>query len=275
MAGVGIVRAARLITLAILIAIGIDHVFYAIIQWPLGDLSIYLDAATRLRDGQALYPGGAAPYATYWYAPWFAAAFVPLTLVPRLAVAIGWSAVLVLATLLVGWRLVRVGGRAGSVLALLVVPPLFAVAAGGNVQPLLVLALLAGLHSRAGPLLVGIAASLKITPAAFILVYVARREWGRAAVAVLVTAALWLPALPLGFPPAASSWTGVAGGLMGVYWMLYALVVVLAAGATILVPRRYAPLAAAAAAVLALPRLFVYDVTMLAVGVVPERSAPE
>jgi Glycosyltransferase family 87 len=65
----------------------------------------------------------------------------------------------------------------------------------GGIQPLLVLPLVYRMQHRDGPVWVGIAASLKLTPLAFALVYLMRRQWMRFAVAVAVAAALWAPVL--------------------------------------------------------------------------------
>jgi hypothetical protein len=65
----------------------------------------------------------------------------------------------------------------------------------GNVQPLLVAGLGFGISRRSGPLWIAVAASLKAVPILYALVYVARREWRRVAVAVLAAAVLLIPML--------------------------------------------------------------------------------
>jgi hypothetical protein len=62
-----------------------------------------------------------------------------------------------------------------------------------------------------------------------------------------------------------------APSLLGVSPVLYVAVVLAALAATMIVPGRFAALAAAAASVLALPRLFVYDVTLVAAGAASKR----
>ncbi|MDQ6683253.1 MAG: DUF2029 domain-containing protein [Chloroflexota bacterium] len=268
------VRGARLVSVAILIAIGISHLFWALVQWPLHDMDVYLAAATRLRSGGVLYAPGGPSFFAYLYAPWFAAAWIPLSYLPRTVVAIGWSAILVLATAGVGWIVWR-RGRSGPVLALLVTPPLLAVSAGGNVQALLVLGLLAGLNRRSGPIWVALAASLKLTPILLCAVYVRRRQWWRALSALALTAVLLLPALPMGLAGQLSfaARDTAAPSLMGACPPIYVLSVVAALVALVVLPDRFAPLSAALAALLALPRLFVYDVTLLAVGAVGAGSS--
>jgi len=106
---------------------------------------VYLEAARRLRHGRPLYVAGDVAVNSYWYAPWYAAAWVPFTFLPREVVAVAWSAVLLAATAAVALLLWRMRGT-GALLALMVAPALFAVSAGGNVQALMVLALLLGFH---------------------------------------------------------------------------------------------------------------------------------
>lgn len=247
---------------------GINHVVWAVIDWPIGDLDVYLAAAQRLQAGEELYVADLPSYATFWYAPWFAVAFIPLTWLPYESVAVGWSTVLVAASILTVFPLVRRPTQARLALAALLFPLLFAVSAGGNVQPLLVLALARGFQRRAGPLWVGVAASLKITPILLALAYVAQGAWWRAAASVGIFAALIAPGLAMGLFTARPSEL-FALGLFGVSLPLYALSVLGAAALVFRVSVRYAPLAAAVAAVLALPRLFAYDATLLAAGLSP------
>ena len=268
------VRAARLVVLAILIGIGISHVLFAVRDWPLGDMDVYLAAARRLRDGEPLYVAGDVAVNSFWYAPWYAALWVPMTYLPREVVAVTWSAVLLAATAAVVLLLAR-EGRFGGVLALLVGPPLVAVSAGGNVQSLMLLALLVGFHRGWGPVAVAAAASMKFTPILMVAAYVARREWTKAAVAIGMAAALLVPSYLMGITRAGVQ-SEAAPSLLGVSPLLYGAVVALAVIVALRVPQRHALLAAATAAVLALPRLFVYDVTLVASGVAkPEDDEPD
>jgi hypothetical protein len=260
-------RAARLVALAILVGLGISEIAFAIRDWPLHDMDTYLAAATRLRDGQPLYVAGDVAVNSYWYAPWYAVLWVPLTYLPREVIAVAWSAVLLAGTALLTWLLARRGGW-GVVLALLVAPPLFAVSAGGNIQPLMLLGLL-GVHRRWGPVAVALAASMKFTPILLVAAYVARREWWKAALSVALAASLLLPGFFMGITGAGVQ-SGAAPSLLGVSPILYAVVVAGALLVTLLAPRRFALLGAATAAVLALPRLFVYDVTLIGVGTARE-----
>jgi hypothetical protein len=268
-----VVRGARLIVLAVLIGIGISHIVFAIRDWPLHDMDVYLAAATRLRDGQPLYIAGDVAVNSFWYAPWYAVLWIPLTYLPRSVVAIGWSAILVLATAAVGWILAR-QGRWGLVLAILIVPPLFAVSAGGNVQALMVLTLLLGIERRWGPVAVAGAASMKFTPILLVAAYVARREWWKAIASAVIAAVLLLPGYFMGITKAGVQ-SESAPSLLGISPVLYAAVIIAGLVATLLVVPRYSVLAAATTAVLALPRLFVYDTTLISVGVAPAGGEPE
>jgi hypothetical protein len=258
------VRLARIVILAILVGIGVSHVVFAIRDWPLGDMDVYLAAAARLRDGGPLYVPGDVAVNSFWYAPWYAIAWLPLTYLPREVVAVGWSAVLLAATAAVCWILAR-ESRTAAILALLIGPPLVAVSAGGNVQAIMLLTLLVGLHRKWGPLAVAAAASLKFTPILFVLVYVARREWWRAGASLVLAAVLLVPSYLMGITRAGVQ-SEAAPSLIGLSPVLYGAVIVIASAVVLVVPPRHAALAAATAAVLALPRLFVYDVTLVASG---------
>src|SRR5436309_15799433 len=111
------------------------EIFNAFKGWPLHDIDVYLGAAMRLRTGQPLYIPGDVAVDSFWYAPWFAVAWMPLTFLPRLVVAVLWSGALLAATAVVTVMLARIG-RNGPMLALLVGPLLFAVSAGGTIQAL-------------------------------------------------------------------------------------------------------------------------------------------
>ena len=265
------VRIARILILAILIGIGVSHVVFAIRDWPLGDMEVYLAAATRLREGEPLYVAGDVAVNSFWYAPWYAVLWVPLTYLPREVVAVAWSATLLFATALVLWVVAREGGTA-RILAVLIGPPLVAVSAGGNVQSLMLLGLIIGFHRRWGPLAVAAAASMKFTPILLVAAYVARREWWKAATSVIVAAALLLPSYLMGITRAGVQ-SEAAPSLLGVSALLYGAVVAAAVLVALIVPRRFAVLGAATAVVLALPRLFVYDVTTVAVGAAREAPA--
>jgi hypothetical protein len=152
-------------------------------------------------------------------------------------------------------------------LAALIVPQMLEYAWLGNVDPL-VLAALALHRSRAGPLLVGVAASLKIAPIAFVVTYIVAREWNRAAIAVAVAAALWLPALAFdlslwntSLTPYSPMSVSLAAGIA------WAAILALAA---LLSARRHPALASSLLALALIPRLHLYSVGIL---VIPARDA--
>lgn len=265
-------RIARLIVLAILIGIGISHVIFAIRDWPLHDMDVYLTAAKRLRDGQELYVAGDSAVSAFWYSPWYAVVWIPLTYLPRDVVAIGWSAILIGATGVVCWLLSRRSAW-GVVVAVLIGPPLFAVSAGGNIQSLMVLALLVGFHRSWGPVAVAAIGSLKLTPFLLVAVYVARREWWKAGISIVLGAVLLVPGLLMGMVRLGIEWDA-APALLGASPVLYGLLLIGAVISVFVVPARFALLAAATATILALPRLFIYDATIAVVGLAgPGRTA--
>jgi hypothetical protein len=265
----GPARVARLVALAIVIGWSVANAIQRIGDWSLSDMDAYSSAAMRLREGLPLYPvasdAGAAD--VFRYAPWFAWAWVPLTYVPRAAVAFGWSALLVAATAVAIWPLVvrrtlpAIGAAAlfGSILLWC--------AASGNVHPLLVAVLVLGVDRHSGPVWIGIASSLKIFPLGFALVYAGRREWSRAIVAACVAALLWLPALAYGLSEYQTSFLDSPNPLLLVNAVAYGVVVVVVALATVALARtRFGWLLAAVTVVSAIPRLSLIELSYLVVG---------
>jgi hypothetical protein len=240
---------------------------YALSREVGADVAAYWGAAERLRAGDPLYVGGAANASDlYRYAPWFAFAWVPLTLLPREAVTTVWVGLMIAAAILSTAPLVR-HGFAGTAAFSLFAPIQLQAAVFGNVQPLLVLMLLWGVERRSGPAWIAVGASLKAVPLLLALVYAGRGEWGRAGLAVLLTALLAAPALLFDLSgystqagPGQMSLTSVAG-------QLYLAVAVLLVGATFAAARsRFAWLVGAGAMMAALPRLLTYEIGFLLVG---------
>jgi len=159
------------------------------------DAEGYWQAALRLRDGAPLYfnlPNTGDP-TLYRYAPWFAFAWVPLTLLPHGPVMTAWVALQAAALAYLVWPLRT--SLAGIGLAFLVGSMLVRTVLIGQVHVLMLAGLAWGLHRRSGPVVIAVAASLKIFPLLFALTYVRRREWGRLALTLGLTAALWAPLL--------------------------------------------------------------------------------
>jgi hypothetical protein len=265
-------RLARTVALAVIIGVGVVNLYWAFSAWTLSDAGAYWNAALRLRDGADLYPVLADVDASevYRYAPWFAWAAVPFTFVPIQVAGALWSTILLGAGAVALVPLVR--ARAWLLVAFFG-PILVGISAVGNVQPLVVAALVWSLERRAGPVAVGLAASLKIFPIIFAAVYLGRGQWGRAAIAVAVTAAFWAPALLYDLRGYATD----AGQAVSLYAVpvLWAVVVGAGIGLTLrLAHTRFAWVAAAATVAVSLPRLFVYDVTYLMVEAVPSLRRP-
>ena len=259
-----LVRLPRLAATAVIIAIGIFNLYQAVIGWTLSDAGAYWEAAIRLRAGEELYPPLASVDASevYRYAPWFAVAAVPWTFLPQWLAGALWSVVLLGASALALWPLVR--ARLWLLVALFG-PILVGISAVGNAHPLVVAGLVLGVERRSGPLWVAAAGSLKIFPLLFALVYIGRRQWWRLLAAVVLTAVLWAPALLFDL----SEYAVQAGQAAALYQfpVAYFLVVGLAISVTLaLSATRWGWGAAATTVVLSLPRLFVYDVTYLMVG---------
>lgn len=262
--------APRLLALAICIGFGLAFVISNVRSWELEDAEAYWNAALRLRDGQALYIAvdpGADETIAYRYAPWLAWTWVPLTFLPKGIVQAGWSLLLVTAVIAAVSPLIRQRTVAAICLAALLGGLLVRTASTGNVHALIVAALVHGVPRRSGPLWIGMAASLKIAPIAYALVYAGRRQWGRAGMAVGLGLLLFAPALLYdlrGYPTEAGDSLSLLSIAGPIPW------VVLAAGAglaALLLARARIAWGAASVAVLAvIPRLELYGLTYLLVG---------
>ena len=258
-------RAGRLLSNLLLSAMFLVGVVTVVENWHLSDLKAYLAAAELLAAGGnpfevQLWERG-LPY-HYHYSPWFAALFVPLTYLPLELVQVGWSIILIGASAMALVPLVRQFGTAVYPFAMLMAFLLANLVAEGNVQPLLLAALIWTLERRSGPIAVGVAASLKITPILFALVYASRGEWRGAFLAGAVAAVLVAPTLLFELPETATATGGT--GLFTTAPVLWGVMLVAALAVTWWLARgRFGWLAAATATVLALPRLLIFDVTNL------------
>lgn len=255
-------RLARIGALGIIAGMAIANVVWTLQTWPMGDIQIYWEAGERIRAGEPLYPG-TSPYTSYRYAPWFAWLWAGFTHLPYAPVAVAWQTSLLIACVAVTIPFLR-RGLIGIAFAGLMVPLLFAVSAGGNVQALLVASLLFGLDRRSGPLWVAVAASLRGTPVLFAAVYAARREWRRFWLSLGLTAALLAPMLLYEPETLLTQVAGREPGLLAlspIVWLAVAAGSVLAVAVLASGGSRYTILGAAAAAVLASPKLFGYDLT--------------
>lgn len=251
---------------------------YALSREVGADVAAYWGAAERVRAGEPLYVAGAANASDlYRYAPWFAYAWVPLTYLPREAVTMAWVGLMVVAAIVSTVPLVR-HGLAGTAAFALFAPLQVEGAVFGNVQPLLVLMLMWGVERRSGPLWIAIGASLKAVPFLLALVYAGRGEWGRAGLAVLLTAVLVAPMLL--FDLAGYSTQPGAGqmSLISVAPQLYLAAAITMAGVAFARARtRYRWVVGAVAMIAALPRFLTYEVSFLLVGAAerPNSSEPD
>jgi predicted membrane protein len=256
------------VALAVIIGIGIFNLIQAVTHWTLSDAAAYWNAAERLRDGAPLYPvlTNVDASEVYRYAPWFAWLAVPFTFLSVQVAGAVWSAILLVGS---GLALVPLIRARAWVLVVFFAPIMVGISAVGNVQPLLIAPLVWSVERRSGPVWIGVAASLKVFPILFALVYLGRGQWVRALAAVAVAALLWAPALLYDLRGYATE-AGQAASLYSVP-ILWAVVVGAAIGVTLRLARGpFGWLAAAANVVVALPRLFVYDVTYLMVGGPPD-----
>ena len=269
-----------MVAVGIAVGFGLAQVVFSVSGWTLVDMDAYWQAGMRLREGAALYPvyADATAAEVYRYTPWFAFAWVPLTYLPIGLVRILWSALLVAGVGAALIPLLRQPSHASIALAALLGSLLLRIASVGNVHPLLVAALVLGVARSSGPLWVGIAASLKIVPILFAIVYAARGEWRRAAVSVLVAAVLVAPTFLFdlsNYPADPGELSFSLYNRIPIAWAVLALALV--AVAAFLAWRRsaYCWLAMAIAALAALPRTFAYDFTFLLVGTAGQPSDEE
>jgi hypothetical protein len=239
------------------------------------DADAYWLAAERLRDGEPLYGGPRGDETEiYRYAPWFAVAWVPLTYVGQDAAYLIWRGLLLLATAAAVWPLLKRPTPAGLTLAVLMGGLLVSNLPAANVTPLIVGMLVAGLRTRLGPIVLGVAASLKLFPLVLVAGFVAERRWRAAAIAAAVAAALWTTVLAFGV----ERFLELGGpsfylGGVSTYSVLPGLWALLAAslGLTLVVlvvrRSRWAWLAAAAAIPAAVPRVWLPDAAYVLAGI--------
>jgi hypothetical protein len=254
-------RIARLVVIAVVVAIGLANLIWAFGDWTFNDLHAYQSAALRLRDGGQLYGGDVTPWTAYRYAPWFAYALLPLTYLPWNFLVVAWTTFTLACSLLAILPLLRAGRPEALLLAAIFGPLLVAISLSGNVQAPVMALLVWALPTRWGPIAIGVAASLKVTPLLLCIGYLSHREWRRACVAAGVAVILWAPVVLFEISPITFNSGGAAISTWA--WLL------LGGGATIgalwLAERRsrFAWLAATAAVYLSTPRLYLYDTTIL------------
>jgi hypothetical protein len=247
------------------------------------DADAYWLAAQRLRDGTALYGGPRGDETEiYRYAPWFAFAWLPLTYLGQDLAYLLWRALLALGTLAAVWPLLRRPSPAALTLAILLGGLLLSNLPAANVTPLLVGALAITLRTRAGPMVLGIAGSLKIFPLLLVAGYLAERRWRAALVALAVSAVLW--SMVLAFDLATFLTVGSADFYVGgvslyavspIAWMVVAAA--MAVGVAILVLRRsrWAWLVSSAVVPVAVPRVWLPEAGYLLAGIAALTDTPQ
>jgi len=269
-------RLAQIIALALCITAGLAFAVANLFSWELEDAEAYWNAALRLRQGADLYVPVTADdeVLAYRYAPWLAWVWVPLTYLPKPLVQVAWSVALLSAVIIALAPLARARTTAAICLLFLLGGILVRTASTGNVHAVMVAALVWGVPRRSGPVWIAAAASLKIVPVLYALVFLGRREWLRFVTTFVLTGVLWLPVLlyDLDEYPAEA---GVSLSLLSivgpVWWGLIAAAVALVAVG--LARTRYAWLAASTAVIAAIPRLLLYDLTYLLVW--QDRGSPK
>src|SRR6266566_6302895 len=128
-------------------------------------------AALRLRAGEGLYINVGDPNFFYTWGPLLGWIWLPLTFLPAAVVDAVWMTIC-----LGSWAASLWPARRSP--ALLLLGPLTLYGAWvGNVQAPMIDMLVATIRGRWGPVGVGIAASLKLSPILFALVWARNGEW--------------------------------------------------------------------------------------------------
>lgn len=164
------------------------------LAWNPADARAYYFAAERLRDGAPLYPTmDPDAHEVFRYAPWFAAAFLPLTVLPIEVATHLWSLAMLGCAGLAVLPVLRIGGRAAMVVAALLGAPLAETAMFGNAHPLVVAMLSWTIVRPSAAWWLGIATSIKFVPIVFVAPWLSKRRWRDSLVAVTVSLLLFLP----------------------------------------------------------------------------------
>jgi hypothetical protein len=240
------------------------------ISWNPADAGAYYDAAQRLASGGTLYPPvNPEAHEVYRYAPWFAAAWIPLTALPRDLALHLWSLAMLACALVAVMPLLRRPSWASVALAALAGQTLVETAMFGNAHPLVVAALTLTATRRSFPAWVGAAASIKLVPLAFVLVWLGRREWKPAAVAIGIAGLLLTPMLLLDL---SNYVTDPGTGLLSLYsvspalWVAVALLSLVTTGWLAYRRSPWAWTAAAMLMVLGPPRVVTSYLAFIVVG---------
>jgi hypothetical protein len=260
------------------ILVGVNIFLLHLENDPLADVHAYYDAATRLNAGLPLYEQAATTNQAefYRYPPLFAIAFRPLALLPYDTASLIWEALVVVSLADLLWW-VRPGRRGWFLVGILAKPILWSVAIGQAQVPLTLLMVIGA------PWSIALAANLKVLPVLAAIWWIGRREWhsllrfagwlGAFGLAQLVLAPADTIAFPsvftLGQVGEVRNWSPYV--ISPVLWA--ALVLAGAAVAFRLAPTRWGWAAAVTLAVLATPRLLLYQLMTL-LAALREPAAP-
>jgi len=265
-------RFARWFVTATFIGLSIAWIIWSFGGLTLSDADAYRQAADRLLAGQDLYVQAETQDEAFRYAPWFAAAWVPLAALPNVVGDALWGSILLAASVVAVLPVARQPHLAARLLALFGGAMLVWTSARGNVHPLVMLALIHGIDRRSGPVWIALSASLKAVPILFVLVYIGRREWWRAATCIAISALLVAPMALLGWEPGTTD----PGESLSLWHLGSPIAFAVAAAAVVAVALylafaapRWTDVGAASAAILTLPRLLLYDLTY---ALVPARA---
>ncbi len=169
-------RLLRLLLFALAVCgaiFGVAMLWYQLVHNPLGDAQAYYNAATRLNEGEPLYPPDQRVNTdtAYFYPPLFAILFRPLALLPFEVAAAIWATIVVAASVA---TLVRVGIRRPETwLAVgILAAPIAVVLAVAQAHALVTLLL-----ATMTPAGVAIAGQIKLFPILAAAWWVGRRDW--------------------------------------------------------------------------------------------------
>jgi hypothetical protein len=254
------------------VLIGLNTLLRHLGSDPLADVRAYYDAAARMNAGLPLYEQAATTNQAefYRYPPLLALAFRPLALLPYEVAALIWEAVVVASFAILLWWL-RPGKRGWLLVGILAMPILWSVSIGQAQVPMTLL------MAIGAPWSLALAANLKVLPVLAAIWWIGRRDWrslGRFAawmVGFAIVQLVLAPSDTIAFPSFFS--LGQVGDVLN--WSPYvvspalwaALVVAGTFVAFRLAPTKWGWAAAVALAVVATPRLILYQLMTLLAAV--------
>lgn len=258
-------RVSRVERIARLIATGVvlGWLAYTLASWFLAwnpaDARAYYLAAERLRDGEPLYAAmHPDAHEVFRYAPWFAVAFLPLTLLPMDVATHAWSLAMLACAGLAVIPVLRLGGREAVLVSALLGALLAETAMFGNAHPLVVALLSWTIGRRSAPWWLGVATSIKLVPIGFVAPWLRLRAPRDTLLAVGVSVLLFAPMLLFDL---SGYVTSPGTGLMSIYaaspwlWAVAAFVAIVVLGWLVAAGSPYAYVAAAVAMFVVPPRV--------------------